>query len=323
MFAYRPIFIDNTPSCNDYSFMGYFIHLPPSFFYNYISRLESLLEKINEAKRLIEEAKETFASRRAAIFTKAFRGELTEKWREEEREIIPAPQFSSPPSEIPYNLPEGWNWVRVEDVCENIVDCPHSTPKYIDEGIPAIRTSDLGFAKLNTTNARRVSKEEYKERTKRLVPQNGDIIYSREGTIGLAGMVTDENVCLAQRVMLFRPNKEIINNYYFLYAMSAPVIYNQAMKNVASTTSPHVNIRDIKNFAIPLAPIKEQEIIADLLNKYLTLEEEFTKVGSTGEILDQLSQFILGKAFHGELGTNDPEEESAIELLKEIYKEIS
>lgn len=278
-------------------------------------KVERLLDKVNQAKQLIEEAQATFELRRAAILDKAFRGELTEKWQSVQCET----QFTG---ETPYTLPEGWRWSTVEAICEDIIDCPHSTPKYIEEGIPALRTSDIGFAKIDLSNSKKVSEEEYMERTKRTIPKYGDVVYCREGAgimvnAGNAGMIEDQKICLAQRLVLLRPNPSIVQYKYFMFGMNSLFIFKQAMKNVSQTTSPRVNISAIRKFMFPVAPI---EVQTEIIKKIETLleKESFIDFESLVKILGKLEKSIISKSFRGELGTNDPNEESSLELLKSI-----
>jgi len=78
-------------------------------------------------------------------------------------------------------IPHEWEIVFADDLCSQVVDCPHSTPTYVSDGIPCIRTADMLPGQLILNQAYRVTEETYRERTVRLVPQEGDIIYSREG----------------------------------------------------------------------------------------------------------------------------------------------
>ncbi len=92
----------------------------------------------------------------------------------------------------------------VEELCSDIVDCPHTTPKYEGElKNPAIRTSEIKKGYITWDSMRYVSDEEYEERIARLRPEAGDIVYGREGTFGNAAVLpSGYNFCLGQRVML-------------------------------------------------------------------------------------------------------------------------
>lgn len=163
------------------------------------------------------------------------------------------------------SIPEEWEVSPVKDLCDEIVDCPHSTPKYEESGIPCIRTADMAPGKLMLQNAFRVSASTYHQRTFRLVPRQGDIIYSREGErLGIAASVEDEPLCLGQRVMLLRP-KAITNSTFLTWAMNSPSFYNRVVLEQIATTSPHVNVGDVKKALIVRPESYEQRAIGQAL----------------------------------------------------------
>ena len=159
--------------------------------------------------------------------------------------------------------------LAVEKVCTSIVDCPHTTPKYNgDLRNPAIRTSEIKKGFITWDTMKYVSDEEYIERTARLKPQQGDIVYGREGTFGNAAILPKGyKFCLGQRVMLLRPNNEFCISQYLLRALISDEVYNQALaKNNASTVA-HVNVKDVKNFMIPVPPLELQNQFASFVQE--------------------------------------------------------
>jgi len=92
--------------------------------------------------------------------------------------------------------------------------------------------------------------------------------------------------------------------------------YGGAQPNISGTL--------IESLAFPLPPMDEQKRIVERLDKLLgKLDEQEEMVLEVEQKLDLLKQSILNKAFRGELGTNDPNDEHAIELLKEVLKSKS
>ena len=162
------------------------------------------------------------------------------------------------------DIPQG----TLEDVCEAIVDCPHSTPKYDEPSLsyPAIRTSEIRRGEISWTTMRYVGEHEYQKRTSRLIPLPNDIVYSREGTYGNAVLLpSGYSFCLGQRVMLFRANPEICIPAYLLYAILSDGVKNQADRLNSGSTVPHVNVRDAMKFIIPLPPMDLQRRFADFV----------------------------------------------------------
>src|SRR5262245_35779768 len=108
-------------------------------------------------------------------------------------------------------LPLEWGWQRLDALCLDIVDCPHSTPEIVEDGpYLMVRTSDILTGIFRAQEARRVSEATYRERVRRAEPRYGDLLYSREGTyFGLSAEVPpNTKVCLGQRMVLLRPDPQ-------------------------------------------------------------------------------------------------------------------
>lgn len=110
----------------------------------------------------------------------------------------------------------------ISSVCENIVDCPHSTPKWVQKGKLCLRTTNFKPGYLNLSEKNYVSEETFCERISRLAPKPGDVLFSREGAIlGIACIIPDGlEVCMGQRMMLLRPSEDLLNKYLMYYLNS-------------------------------------------------------------------------------------------------------
>ena len=157
----------------------------------------------------------------------------------------------------------------IEELCSAIVDCPHTTPRYEGElKNPAIRTSEIKKGYISWETMKYVSDEEYVERISRLRPEPGDIVYGREGTFGNAAILPEDyNFCLGQRVMLLRPDYSKCLSEYLLYALISDDVYKQAVQTNRASTVAHVNVKDVKQFKIPLPLLEKQEKFASLVKQ--------------------------------------------------------
>ena len=119
------------------------------------------------------------------------------------------------------SLPKDWKWVPVRDLCEMIVDCPHTTPRWTEVGEICVRTTQFKPGKLDLSTPRYVSIETYNERIARLRPEPNDVLYSREGGIlGVACQIPPRvRLCLGQRMMLMR-TRELDLSSCFVDALS-------------------------------------------------------------------------------------------------------
>ncbi len=187
------------------------------------------------------------------------------------------------------------------EVTTKIVDCPHSTPTYVEgpTDYPCIRTTELKNGTINWSKMKYLDENGYAERTKRLVPKEGDVIYGREGTFGDAVLVpADVRMSLGQRVMLFRPNLDLINPQYFLAAIRSKGTYHQALRVTAGSTVGHVNIKDIKRFEILVPPILNQIQFSNRIQKIEALKAQAETALAEA---DDLFNGLLQRAFSGTL----------------------
>lgn len=158
--------------------------------------------------------------------------------------------------------------VNLEELCTGIIDCPHSTPKWQDRGIPVIRNYNLKDGKIDCTNLSFVSEEDYKERVKRAIPEESDIIISREAPMGVVGIVPKEfQCCLGQRLVLLKIDKSKCLPKYLLYTLMSEYVQVQIRRiNQTGSIVSNLNISSLKELKIPLRNFEEQRKIANILS---------------------------------------------------------
>ena len=126
-------------------------------------------------------------------------------------------------------------YYRLAELCREIVDCPHSTPEWKTEGIRVVRNFNLKDGNLDFTDGYFVDEETYKSRTRRAVPEPGDIIISREAPMGAVGIVPEGlKCCLGQRLVLLKVNREKCNPSYLLFSLMSEFVQIQ-MKRAGGT----------------------------------------------------------------------------------------
>ncbi len=192
---------------------------------------------------------------------------------------------------------------NIASLCKNIVDCPHSTPKWSDEGYLCLRTTNFKRGKLDFSEKNYVTKETFNIRNARLVPMPGDVLYSREGAIlGIACIIPkDTFVCLGQRMMLLRPSEKL-NNRYLMYFLNSPVVTNFVASITGGSASPHVNVGDIKAFMIPCPNIAVQEkLVLEIDSRFSVCDSIEQTVDTALQRAEAMRQSILKKAFEGKL----------------------
>lgn len=191
----------------------------------------------------------------------------------------------------------------ISSICETIVDCPHSTPKWTQNGKLCLRTTNFKPGYLDLAEKNYVSEETFHERIARLAPIPGDVLFSREGAIlGIACIIPDGlEVCMGQRMMLLRPSKDLLNKY-LMYYLNSPKARTLVIENIGGTASPHINVGDIKQFTIPVVPLIQQQSIVSEIESRLSVCNNIEKTVDTAlQQAEALRQSILKKAFEGRL----------------------
>ncbi|WP_303966498.1 restriction endonuclease subunit S [Sporosarcina ureae] len=299
-------------------------------------KVERLLGKIDEAKRLIDEAKETLELRRAAILDKAFRGELTKKWREEnlnvenvdsifnkikddqsiKRKIIKPIEED----EINSILPSNWKWVRLGDVFKiTSGGTPkRAVSKYYDGHIPWVKTGEIKWNTIYDT-AEHITVEAISNSSAKLLPKDSVLVamYGQGLTRGRAAILATETTC-NQAVCALLPNEFILPKYLFYYFMEG---YQRFREIAKGGNQENLSATLISNFIFPFPPLEEQRAIVEILDTIFNNEDKSTDLIDERLKNDELRASVLAIAFRGELGTNDSSEESAMELLKSMVQQ--
>ncbi|ACT03353.1 restriction modification system DNA specificity domain protein [Paenibacillus sp. JDR-2] len=273
-------------------------------------KVERLLDKINQAKQLIEEAKATFELRQAAILDKAFRGELTKKWRGEHSNQISTVRSISEdinPNEIPFLLPAGWNWVRLKDLGTlergKSKHRPRNDPKLFGGEYPFIQTGDVANA------------GDYIESYNQTLSEFG-LLQSKlfpEGTvcITIAANIADTALlkfpcCFPDSVVGFIPKDAYISSLYLHYYMRT--IKSNLEHYAPATAQKNINLKVLQEILVPVPPKTEHDEILHMINLLMQKDEEAQTIMNVASDLEILKQSVLSKAFQGNLGTNESSE---------------
>lgn len=147
----------------------------------------------------------------------------------------------------------------LKDACTFIVDCLHATASDEGGGYPLIRTPNIGRGRLDLDGVHRVSEETYVARTRRAVPEPGDLILAREAPAGNVAIVKNgERVCLGQRTVHLRPDRTNVDPDFLCYFLLAPPQQGKLLAGETGATAKHVNMKDIR--ALPLVGLPRVDV---------------------------------------------------------------
>ena len=224
----------------------------------------------------------------------------------------------------PYELPEGWAWCKLDDLAfykKGPFGSSLTKAMFVSKGDDTYKVYEQKNAiqKDCTLGTYYISKEKY-ESLSGFAIQPFDIIVSCAGTIGET-YVLPRNIqkgIINQALMLIRLYYRDIEQFYLLY-------FDFILKEEAKNSSKGTAIKNIppfdvlKNFYIPIPPLKEQIRILDEINKWMSFVELIeTGTANLQNVLKQTKSKILDLALHGKLVPQDPTDEPATELLKRI-----
>ena len=265
-----------------------------------VARIESLFAKLDEAKEKAQAVVDGFEDRKAAILHKAFNGALTAEWRKDNGYCV-----------------DGWEDTILKHVLD-VRDGTHDSPQYYDEGFPLVTSKNLKNGKITDKDLKLISKEDYEKINERSKVDIGDILFAMIGTIGNPVVVEEEPRFAIKNVALFK-NTGKINPYYVRYYLESKTVIDKMEREAKGSTQKFVSLGYLRNFPIKMPTECEQQIIVKLLDRLFDAEIQAKE--SAEQVIDQIDtteKSILARAFRGELGTNDPDDESAEKLLRRV-----
>lgn len=190
-----------------------------------------------------------------------------------------------------------WKKERIVDLCEIHVDCVNRTAPVVTEPTPfkMIRTTNVKDGFIDVENVRYVCETTYKKWTRRLIPQKGDIILTREAPLGKVGMIrTNDKLFLGQRLYHFRPNPEKLNPHFLLYSLLADNLQGQIRGFGSGSTVEHMRLADVPELIIEVPCVETQKKIAGILSAYDDLiENNLRRIA----ILEEMAQSLYREWF--------------------------
>lgn len=198
----------------------------------------------------------------------------------------------------PLRNPQGWDRAPLAEVVGDVIDCPHSTPKWTEEGEICLRTSNLLKGEWDWTDTRYVSVDTFHERSKRGYLEPGDIVLSREGTVGIAAIVPSEpRLCMGQRLVQIKPATRLIPEYLLRVLLSELAPERIARVMIGSTSS-HLNVKELRALMVPVPPMATQLSFARRMSSIDKIKAQHRTALAE---LDALFASLQSHAFRGEL----------------------
>lgn len=313
--------------------------------YRIVSGIEELFAKLDSGILAALKVKALLKQYHLSILTYAIDGKLTKRWREindhykknesvrsvldrlrKEQKIDEQYESQIPP--LLYEgfpqLPEGWEYVKLNTICKLITK--GESPKwqgfdYIDNGITFVRSENVLYGQLDISNAAKIPKEFHsKLRRSQLKPD--DVLINLVGaSIGRCSIVPASllEANINQAVGLIRVNHGIVSPLYLMYLLLSPQMQQNIHRKEVETARPNISLIDVNELLVPICPLTEQYQITKEVQQLLSVSEVNKKIVEENiASIQRLQQSILKYVFEGKLVRPDSHDEPAEKLLERI-----
>lgn len=222
-----------------------------------------------------------------------------------------------------FTLPNTWKWCRLGNICKQITDGAHKTPKYVDAGIPFLSVKNISKGYLDFSDTKYISEEEHKSLISRCNPQRNDLLFCRIGTLGRFKVIdidTEFSIFVSLGLIKLSDN---IYPKYMEYVLNSTELYSQYYEiKVDGSHTSKLNLRDIPNLKVPLPPLAEQKRIVAKVDSLFKLIDELdnNKQDLLQNIYDTRNK-VLQLAIQGKLVDQNEDDEPASVLLERIKEE--
>jgi type I restriction enzyme, S subunit len=266
-------------------------------------------------KRILAERRTEWEANQLRKMIAASKPPKNEDWKTRYKEPKP------PNASMLTELPEGWIWTTLEQISTKVVDGVHKKPDYVPSGVPFVTVKNLTAGPgISFDDLHYVTKTDHEEFTKRANPELGDILISKDGTLGVVRVIrTDQVFSIFVSVAMIKPVFRELTDYLEM-ALCSPQVQIQMVPKGSGLQ--HIHLEDLREDCVPLPPLEEQRRIVDACSRQISiidaLEDEVEKRYVHAAAL---RRSILHAAFSGQLVSQDPRDEPASVLLERIRAE--
>ena len=270
-----------------------------------VHRIESLFAKLDEAKEKIQQVLDGAEMRKAAILHKAFTGELTKTWRKE-----------NGISE------DSWESVKLKELGEfnrgKSKHRPRNDPRLFNGPYPFIQTGDVSSSGMYIQKHSQTLSE-FGMQQSRLFPKD-TLCITIAANIGKVAILTYD-CCFPDSVVGFTPNERTFSKYMY-YSMLK--IQKEIEALAPAVAQKNLSLKLLLDVNVQIPSVEEQHTIVKIIERLRKHEKNVISASMRSiESIETMKKSILAKAFRGELGTNNPTEDSALNLLKEVLQDKS
>lgn len=163
-----------------------------------------------------------------------------------------------------------WQTVQIGELCDGIYDGPHATPEKTSSGPIFLGVSNIASGRLDFSITEYLSEEDFTVWTRRVLPQENDIVFSYETRLGEAALVpAGLRCCLGRRTALMRPNLNLVDPKFLLFAYLSPQFQKIIRaRTINGSTVDRIALKEFPSFPVKIPPLAEQRAIAAILSAF-------------------------------------------------------
>ncbi|WP_198936663.1 restriction endonuclease subunit S [Anoxybacillus kestanbolensis] len=196
-------------------------------------------------------------------------------------------------------IPEEWEIVQLQNVTNQITDGTHKTPTYTENGIPFLRVTDIQSEEIDFTKIKYISEREHKELIKRCKPEKGDVLLSKNGTIGLVKVINwDWEFSIFVSLCLIKVQKDKLLPEFLAYFLQSDIALKQFRLRSKQGTVTNLHLIEIRELLCGLPSIEEQYKIVQILN---SISKKISKETKKLEILMTIKKGLMQALLTGKV----------------------
>jgi len=185
----------------------------------------------------------------------------------------------------------------IEDVVTHFIDYRGKTPKKSSCGVPLVTAKIVKDGHILPA-AEFIPEEDYESWMRRGLPEVGDILFTTEAPLGEVAIVGESRIALAQRILLMRPRKDLLDSLFFMNVLKVPFVWKQIEKRATCSTVRGIRQAELRKIRIPIPPLSLQKEFAKRVTNIQEMEYD---QAICRQRMDALFQSMLYRAFNGEI----------------------
>ncbi|KFE58060.1 restriction endonuclease subunit S [Pseudomonas syringae] len=219
-------------------------------------------------------------------------------------------------------VPAHWSSIQVGRVCRKVSDGPHFSPNYVDEGVMFLSARNIAMDGWQLDDAKFVSEEDYLEFCRRIIPEKGDVLYTKGGTTGIARVVDlDDRFQVWVHVAVLKLDREQVDPYYMAFSLNSIGCYEQSQLYTRGATNQDLGLTRMIKIWFSLPPREEQIRICEVLSMELSkIDDLIAEAATVTRLLGERRSALISAAVTGKIdvrGWQPPASATSLELVQE------